>query len=159
MDLLGLYVHKNIKPSHIFIWGDKIRDRANGNDKNAEALFDFTLFHEQGHALMDVELYGEKPSKLFSYDKDYIYFFIEEAYANAFALTTTMNSLAGKQQEFIKSFVSNQIDGYRKGWDWYEEGCFNFSQWMIIKTDNHFKNKIQVLVDFWNNKDFSILSR
>ena len=28
IDILGLYVHKNIKPSHIFIWVDKIQKKA-----------------------------------------------------------------------------------------------------------------------------------
>ena len=177
IDILGLYEHDENRvylPRRIFVWVDKIGDLAKKYvlerikeqpncyiklDEMANALFDVVLSHERGHALMDVELYGVAPSQFFSYSNDYIYFFIEEAYANAYALTTTMNSLTGKQQDFIKSFVSNQIDGYRKGWDWYEEGCYNYSQWMLLKCETDFNSKKQLLRDFWDTKDFSVLSR
>jgi hypothetical protein len=160
--VLGLYDHNNKRdflPSRIFIWIDKIQERAKGNDDNAKALFDFVLTHEQGHALMDIELYGEIPSSSFSYSNDYIYLYIEEAYANAYALTTTMKSLDPNQQKFIRSFVKKQRGGYRKGLDWYEEGCYNYSQWMIIKSDKYFVHKKHLLKKFWSTKDFSVLSR
>ena len=126
----------------------------------AKALFDVVLSHEQGHALMDVELYGEMPSKQLSNDMKYIYFFIEEAYANAYALKTTMKKLNRSQKKFIEDFIKGQPAGYKDGWTVYQNGCYYFSQWMIIKTEKHFQDKINVLEDFWkNNKDFSILSR
>jgi len=161
IDILGLYEHddsRDFLPRRIFIWIDKIQNRAKGNDDNAKALFDFVLTHERGHALMDVELYGETPSPQFTYDM-YKYFFIEEAYANAYALTTTMKKFIDSQKKFIEVFVNNQPNGYKDGWKLYEQGCYNYSQWMIIKSNQYYKSKIQLLNNFWTTKDFSVLSQ
>ena len=159
--ILGLYEHddsRDFLPRRIFIWIDKIQNLAKGIDDDAKALFDVVLSHERGHALMDVGLYGETPSEQFTYDM-YNYFFIEEAYANAYALTTTMKKFNDSQKEFIKIFVNNQPNGYKDGWKLYEDGCYNYSQWMIIKSDKYYKSKKQLLDVFWETKDFSVLSK
>lgn len=176
IDILGLYEHDNSRdflPRRIFVWIDKIGDCPLEHiekciekhpkclfklDEMAKALFDVVLTHERGHALMDVELYGETPSPQFTYDM-YYYFFIEEAYANAYALTTTMKKFNDSQKKFIKLFVDNQPNGYKDGWKLYEDGCYNYSQWMIIKSKKHFTSKKQLLDVFWKTKDFSVLSR
>lgn len=175
--ILGLYDRCKsceLFPRRIFIWVDKIQKHAKVYARNclkeqpnclikvdvfANALFNFVLSHEQGHVFMDVELYGETPSPRFSYGNDYIYFFIEEAYANAYALTTTLRKLDQDSKDFIITFVKKQKDGYKKGRDWYEDGCYNYSQWMIIKSAKHFMSKIDLLVEFWKTKEFSVLSR
>lgn len=168
--LLGLYEYVDscdFLPRRIFVWIDKIQKKAEEYvkkqsncivDEMANALFDVVLSHERGHALMDVELYGEKPSPKFNYGKDYIYFFIEEAYANAFALATTMKIIKGSQKTFIEDFIKGQPAGYKDGWNVYQNGYYYFSQWMHIKCRENFMNNIDLLVDFWKTKDFSILS-
>ncbi len=62
-------------------------------------------------------------------------------------------------QDTCVNFVTAQKDGYNKGLDWYKQGCYNYSQWMIIKSDQYYKSKIQLLNNFWTTKDFSVLSQ
>ena len=113
-DLLGVYISdkQSFAPRRIFVWMDKIA--AYGS--NACALFSLTVTHELGHALMDVGLYGLCPSPYFSYSQDYVYRFIEEAYANAIALGATDKYLQPAEQQFVETFVKNQGNGYSHGW-------------------------------------------
>lgn len=146
-DMLGVYVslqYNNPMPIRIFIWMDKIIDYATNHtmnkadiDDNAKALFELVLYHEIGHALMDVELYGIHPSPYFSYDNDFIYRFIEEAYANGIALSIVLNvSSKKKQQVFIEEFVKNQGPGYSDCWNLgHHHGAdIVIDQWMAIKV-------------------------
>jgi hypothetical protein len=122
VDLFGVYIYDNrnqLMPRKIFVWMDKIYDYAqNNNNKRAKtssncarALFELVLYHEMSHAAMDVELYDMYPAPKFSYS-DYIYRFIEEAYANALALDAVYDGFSGDEQLFIESFVKSQAAGY-----------------------------------------------
>lgn len=144
LDLLGVYIFTNdddLIPRKIFVWMDKIMQYAKDNTKtgtqqigsNAAALFDLVVFHEIGHALMDVELYGMHPSPNFSYGSDYVYRFIEEAYANGIALSIVYDNLKSQEQSFIKNFVLSQGAGYANGWD-LRDYDFKIDQWMSIKV-------------------------
>lgn len=144
-DMLGVYVslhENNPMARRIFIWMDKIVDYAIKNTKNkvdindnALALFELVLYHEIGHALMDVELYGIHPSPFFSYGKDYIYRFIEEAYANGIALSIVLNNpFKKKQQGFIEDFVKIQGPGYSDGLHLGLQHCVHIDQWMAVKV-------------------------
>ena len=144
LDLLGIYIFTNdddLIPRKIFVWMDKIMDYAKNHTKtgtqqigsNAAALFDLVVFHEIGHALMDVELYGIHPSPNFSYGNDYVYRFIEEAYANGIALSIVYDNLKSQEQNFIKIFVLSQGAGYSHGWDLRRE-LIEINQWMSIKV-------------------------
>ena len=143
-DLLGVYIFTNdddLIPRKIFVWMDKIKayakeHTATGTQQirsNAVALFDLVVFHEIGHALMDVELYGIHPSPHFSYSKDYVYRFIEEAHANGMALSIVYDHLRSQEQIFIKNFVLSQGAGYAQGWD-LRDYHFKIDQWMSIKV-------------------------
>ncbi len=144
LDLFGVYIFTNdddLIPRKIFVWMDKIMQYAEDNTKtgtqqigrNAAALFDLVVFHEIGHALMDVELYGTHPSPNFSYSNDYVYRFIEEAYANGIALSIAYDNLKSQEQIFIKNFVLGQGAGYDHGWD-LRDYHFKIDQWMSIKV-------------------------
>ena len=144
LDLLGVYIFTNdddLIPRRIFVWMDKIMQYAKDHTKtgtqqigrNASALFDLVVFHEIGHALMDVELYGTHPSPNFSYSNDYVYRFIEEAYANGIALSIAYDNLKSQEQIFIKDFVVSQGAGYDHGWD-LRDYHFKIDQWMSIKV-------------------------
>lgn len=162
-DILGVYIRNSnsFVPIRIFIWMDKIRDYAINNTKNkndininASSLFDLVLFHEIGHAVMDVELYNIHPSPYLSYCNDLIYRFVEEAYANAFSLEAILEELKPCQQLFIKTFVSSQEEGYSYGLDIYQHHLYNIEQWMCVKV--LFKYDYAFLLrDFWIYKDFS----
>lgn len=167
-DLLGVYVFTNnedIIPRRIFIWMDKIMDYVKRNTQTrinadleacAHALFDLVLYHEMSHALMDVELYDVYPSPVFSYANDTPYRFIEEAYANGIALTMLMeaNTISLLQKSFIKHFVENQGPGYSDGWELFEGGISDVSQWLGKKV--LFNYEIAVLLKaFWQHKDFN----
>ena len=155
-DLLGVYVYsreEDMIPRRIFVWMDKIWEYAKNNsgyksdvDANAQALFELVLYHEMAHALMDTELYGVHPSPCFSYARDYPYRYLEEASANAVALTMLLDeelhpysSMSSKQKAFIESFVKHQGDGYSEGWDIYQEvrkprRSLNLDQWLGLKV-------------------------
>ena len=105
-------------PRRIFIWIDKIAEIAQEmtNDEtdvtdvtdNINALFSFVLYHEFGHAVMDIELYGVKPSQNFSYNKDVPYRYIEEICADSFALRCMEeDNYSKKQQSFIEDFIKS----------------------------------------------------
>lgn len=162
-DLFGIYVYtdeQDILPRRIFVWMDKIVAYAKDNSKNggrwednAIALFDLVIFHELAHAIMDVELYGKHPSPNFSYERDYVYRYIEEAYANAFALTVIYEQIM--QKSFIEDFVLHQGAGYAKGWDVYQKDMINLGNWLDIKIN--FNSRINRLKKFWKDKDFGKL--
>lgn len=166
VDLLGVYVFTNnddLIPRRIFVWMDKIMDYAKNHTKtgtqqigsNAAALFDLVVFHEIGHALMDVELYGIHPSPYFSYSSDYVYRFIEEAYANGIALSIVYDNLKSQEQNFIKIFVLNQGAGYSHGWD-LRGGHFEIDQWMSIKV--LFNYDIACMIrDCWKNNHLELI--
>ena len=170
-DLLGVYIYstgKDIIPRRIFIWMDKIVKYAENETKikdtktvkkNAQALFDFVLYHEMAHALMDVELYGIHPSPFFSYADDYPYRFYEEAFANGIALKTLMNEnlrvtpINSTQQSFIQNFVRTQGDGYSDGWNLYKEANGDYlynGQWMGMKVLFN-KDMALLLRDKWED--------
>ena len=171
-DLLGVYIYKgnhDIMPRRIFIWLDKIMACAERNTKvkayindNACALFELVLYHELGHALMDVELYGVHPSPKFSYAKNAPYRFYEEAFANGVALSILMadkhavasqKPLILQQQSFIENFVKSQGWGYSDGWELYMRHVDNIDQWMGIKVLFNFEI-VLFLKAIWKHKPF-----
>lgn len=165
-DLFGVYSYSgecDFIPRRIFIWMDKIVDYTKNNSKfqseitgNAQALFDLILFHEMAHALMDVELYGVHPAPNFSYANDYLYRFIEEAYANGIALTILMDNcphLSSTEEKFIEHFIKNQGDGYSEGWDLYKHHIDNINQWMGLKILFNYEFA-RILRDWWKYKEF-----
>lgn len=163
VDLFGVYIYDNrnqLMPRKIFVWMDKIYDYAqNNNNKRAKtssncarALFELVLYHEMSHAAMDVELYDMYPAPKFSYS-DYIYRFIEEAYANALALDAVYDGFSGDEQLFIESFVKSQAAGYSHGWDFYKHHVTNgIEQWMCMKVLFNY-NVAFVLKEFWEHKN------
>ena len=126
-DLLGVYTYLGegaLLPRRIFIWMDKIvactkelSDHRTAHEigSNARALYDFVVCHELAHAMMDIELHGMCPDPNFSYGKNFVYRFIEEAYANAIGLSIVYDKLSSSQQSFIHKFVQSQPDGYAHG--------------------------------------------
>ena len=168
VDLFGVYIydHRNqLMPRKIFVWMDKIYDYAqNSNNKRAKtsgncarALFELVLYHEMSHAAMDVELYDMYPAPKFSYS-DYIYRFIEEAYANALALNAVYKQFSSDEQIFIESFVKSQAAGYSHGWDFYQHDVTNgIKQWMCMKVLFNY-NVAFVLKEFWEHRNFEIQS-
>lgn len=182
-DLMGVYIQDDVLvQKKIFIWLDKIENYAKKYSQNeedikgnAQALLDLVLFHELGHALMDVELYGEAPAPQFSYRHDYVYRFIEEAYANCIALTCLFwdvleeerpnkdsygfsfkGHFTSRKDSFIKDFVLGQRPGYSSGWELFEKyTCYSFGieQWMCVKILFDYELAC-CLRDFWKNKDF-----
>lgn len=166
LDLLGVYIFTNddgLIPRKIFVWMDKIMQYAKDNTKtgtqqigsNAAALFDLVVFHEIGHALMDVEMYGTHPSPNFSYSNDYVYKFIEEAYANGIALSIVYDNLKSQEQIFIKDFVLSQGAGYAQGWDLLDSH-FKIDQWLSIKM--LFNYDIAYMIrDCWKNNHLELV--
>ena len=175
-DRLAVYV-RNIgdkkEPRQIFIWVDKIVEIA-GHDTNnglnvddkAKALCSFVILHELSHALMDLGLYNKADKSNFTYS-DYLYCYIEEAYANAIALTYNKgiqgDDKARETLPFIRDFVLSQPEGYRDGWRLYDNGvCLNtdrkigkflpeVEQWMYVKF--LFDSYVALhLRDFYHNK-------
>ncbi|MBQ0087785.1 MAG: hypothetical protein KBT27_00420, partial [Prevotellaceae bacterium] len=117
---LGVYIYSNnndVMPRRIFIWIDKIAEIAKEMTTtkgktdvtdNINALFSFVLYHEFGHAVMDIKLYGVKPSQNFSYNKDVPYRYIEEICADSFALRCMEeDNYSKKQQSFIEDFIKS----------------------------------------------------
>jgi hypothetical protein len=175
-DLLGVYVRNSGDEEmsrQIFIWVDKIVEIAKTNtlngqnvEDNAKALCSFVILHELSHALMDLELYGKSYKSNFTYS-DYLYRYIEEAYANAIALTTRCEGIgvdeARKTMPFIRDFVLSQPKGYRDGWRLYDNGvCLNtdrkigeflpeIEQWMYVKFLFDYDVALH-LRDFYHNK-------
>ena len=156
-DRLAVYVSDSgyeEEPRQIFIWVDKIveiaehdtNNRLNVEDK-AKALCSFVILHELSHALMDLTLYGKRYKSNFTYS-DNLYRYIEEAYANAIALTCNKgiqgDDKARETMPFIRDFVLSQPEGYRDGWRLYDNGvCLNtdrkigeflpeIEQWMYV---------------------------
>lgn len=193
-DLFGVYIQDDIiVQKKIFIWLDKIEAYAKNHSQkkenisdNAKALLDLVLYHELGHALMDVELYGEPPSALFSYKNDYIYRFIEEAYANCIALTCLFRRVIEEERHrdddryrhgihipsleercqatpkgsFIIDFVLNQGKGYSNGWDLfkrYSHFLYGIDQWMCVKILFNYELAC-CLRNFWIDKNFNKLN-
>lgn len=168
IDLFGVYIFTNnedLIPRKIFVWMDKIMDYPKNHTKtgaqqsyrNAAALFDLVVFHEIGHALMDVELYGIHPSPHFSYRNDYVYRFIEEAYANAIALSIVYGNLNSQEQTFIKNFVLSQGSGYSHGWD-LRDYHIEIDQWMSVKV--LFNYDIACMIrDCWKNRPCELVPR
>ncbi len=182
-DLLGAYITLNdasLMPRRIFIWMDKIVDYAKRQTKyesdarrNSQALFDLVIYHEMGHAMMDVELYGIKPSPYFSYSNDYVYRFFEEAYANGIALTAIFEDpFINSTKSFIKEFVKSQGNGYSHGWTLYEYSIvkknaslldkafslrngISISQWMSVKALFNPGLALE-LRDYMNNEVFDL---
>ena len=158
-DCLGLYVRDNHPtfPSRIFVWADKIEQAGGGC---TDTLLRHVILHEIGHALMDVTLYGSTPSKYFSYN-DYVYKYIEEAMADAFALAMDYYWSPEYVRAFLESYVQTQTGGYREGWtifsDHFENFNSIFSCWLSMKVI--FKITINNLqYRFWNGKNWSNLS-
>ena len=160
VDSLGVYIFTNdddLIPRRIFVWMDKIMQYAKDHTKtgtqqigrNAAALFDLVVFHEIGHALMDVELYGAHPSPNFSYGSDYVYRFIEEAYANGIALSIVYDNLKSQELDFIKTFVLSQGAGYSYGWD-LRDYHFGIDQWLSIKVLFNY-DIVCMIRDCWKN--------
>lgn len=168
VDLFGVYIYDNrnqLMPRKIFVWMDKIYDYAqNSNNKRAKtssncarALFELVLYHEMSHAAMDVELYDMYPAPKFSYS-DYIYRFIEEAYANALALNAVYEQFSSDEQIFIESFVKSQAAGYSHGWDFYKHPVANgIEQWMCMKVLFNYDVAF-VLKECWEHRNFEIPS-
>ena len=162
-DMLGVYMstgNNDVIPRRIFVWMDKIEDYAKKHTKNqkdiadnASALFGLILYHEIGHAVMGVELYGEHPAPNFSYSEDYVYRFIEEALANAIALNAIFDDLRTFQKSFIEDFVKGQGDGYSHGWFCYKCLGSEISQWMCIKVLFNYEFAL-LLKKFWSHKHF-----
>lgn len=185
-DLLGVYIQDDVLvQKKIFIWLDKIESYAKKYSQkeediegNAQALLDLVLFHELGHALMDVELYGEAPAPQFSYRDDYVYRFIEEAYANCIALSCLYwdvleeernnkdrygcpikKPLTSPKDSFLKDFVLGQGPGYSIGWDLFERHTFylyNIEQWLCTKILFDYELAC-CLRDFWKDKNFKTI--
>ena len=126
---------------------------------------------------MDVELYGATPSPIFSYSDDYVYRFIEEAFANCIALTFLLwvfleeqinnrrdrdyyhprRDISPSRVQFIKDFVSHQGIGYSNGWDMFERYTiytYQIEQWMCVKVLFNYELAC-CLRNFWKDKDFS----
>lgn len=166
VDLFGVYIYEyrnQLMPRKIFVWMDKIYDYAqNSNNKRAKtssncarALFELVLYHEMSHAAMDVELYDMYPAPKFSYS-DYIYRFIEEAYANALALNAVYEQFSSDEQIFIESFVKSQAAGYSHGWNFYQHNVTNvIEQWMSMKVLFNY-NVAFVLKECWYHRNFKI---
>ena len=183
-DLLGVYVSLNegcLMPRRIFIWMDKIVDCAEKQTKykndvrrNSQALFDLVIYHEMGHAMMDVELYGIKPSPYFTYSNDYVYRFFEEAYANGIGLTALFEDrfITSTTKSFIEGFVKSQGNGYSHGWSLYEytivkknasllsrvlslRDSYFIAQWMSVKVLFNYGLAL-VLRDYMNNSSFAL---
>lgn len=162
VDLLGVYVSLSNDapmPKRIFVWMDKIVDYVTKHTKskaelnnNAKTLFELVLYHEFGHALMDVESYGVQPLPYFSYG-DYVYRFIEEAYANGVALSTVYEKLPQKQQKFVESFVKNQGPGYSDGWYLGQHHSVDVEQWMATKALFNFEFAL-LLREMWKKGHF-----
>lgn len=175
-DRLAVYV-RNIgdkkEPRQIFIWVDKIVEIAKHNtlngqnvEDNAKALCSFVILHELSHALMDLGLYNKADKSNFTYS-DYLYCYIEEAYANAIALTCNKgiqgDDKARETLPFIRDFVLSQPEGYRDGWRLYDNGvCLNtyrkigeflteVEQWMYVKFLFDYDVALH-LRDFYHNK-------
>ena len=175
-DLLAVYVSDSgyeEEPRQIFVWVDKIVEIA-GHDINnglnvedkAKALCSFVILHELSHALMDLKLYGKSYKSNFTYS-DYLYCYIEEAYANAIALTCNKgiqgDDKARETLPFIRNFVLSQSEGYRDGWRLYDNGvCLNtdrkigeflteVEQWMYVKFLFDY-DVARHLRDFYHNK-------
>lgn len=165
-DYLGVYVYDPSNDTRrIFVWVDKIQNYTQNPNramstvtKNAKALLELVMFHELGHALMDVGLYRINSSPYFTYSNNYIYRFIEEACANAFGLMATMKYNRIRQKQFIEKFVKKQGAGYRDGWALYVRGISKwfFAQWMYIKVLYDY-NIAYLLRDFRNDKNFKYL--
>jgi len=182
-DLLGIYVSLSegcLMPRRIFIWMDKIVDYAEKHTKyksdvrnNSQALLDLVIYHEMGHAMMDVELYGIKPSPYFTYSNDYVYRFFEEAYANGIGLTALFEDrfITSTTKSFIEGFVKSQGHGYSHGWTLYERSIvkknaslisralslrgYFISQWMSVKVLFNYGIAL-VLRDYMNNSSFDL---
>lgn len=175
-DLLGVYVRKSgdeDTSGQIFIWVDKIVEIAKTNtlngqnvEDNAKALCSFVILHELSHALMDLGLYNKAEKANFTYS-DYLYRYIEEAYANAIALTYNKgiqgDDKARETLPFIRNFVLSQPEGYRDGWRLYDNGvCLNtdgkigeflpeIEQWMYVKFLFDY-DVARHLRDYYHNK-------
>jgi hypothetical protein len=175
-DLLGVYVSDSgyeEEPRQIFIWVDKIVEIAEHDTNNglnvevkAKALCSFVILHELSHALMDLGLYDKNYKSNFIYS-DYLYCYIEEAYANAIALICNKgiqgDDKARETLPFIRNFVLSQPEGYRDGWRLYDNGvCLNtdrkigeflpeIEQWMYVKFLFDY-DVARHLRDFYHNK-------
>lgn len=175
-DRLAVYVCDSgyeEEPRQIFIWVDKIVEIAEHNtlngqnvEDNAKALCSFVILHELSHALMDLGLYNKADKSNFTYS-DYLYCYIEEAYANAIALTCNKgiqgDDKARETLPFIRDFVLSQPEGYRDGWRLYDnEVCLNtdrkigeflteVEQWMYVKFLFDYDVALH-LRDFYHNK-------
>ena len=175
-DRLGVYVSDSgyeEEPRQIFIWVDKIVEIAEHDTNNglnvedkAKALCSFVILHELSHALMDLGLYDKNYKSNFTYS-DYLYCYIEEAYANAIALTCNKgiqgDDKARETLPFIRNFVLSQPEGYRDGWRLYDNGvCLNtdrkigeflpeIEQWMYVKFLFDY-DVARHLRDFYHNK-------
>lgn len=178
-DLLGVYVYsrdEDMIPRRIFVWMDKIWEYAKDNSgyksdvtPNAQALFELILYHEMAHALMDTELYGVHPSPCFSYARDYPYRYLEEACANAFALTMLLDekrhpysSMSFNQKAFIESFVKHQGDGYSEGWTIFQEvskprRSLNLDQWLGLKVLFNYEFALLLKSDWGTNRILDIV--
>lgn len=149
-DPLGVYVRRDdgfVAPCRIYLWVDKIADcvraltpNADEVGSNIKALFELELFHQMGHALMDVVNYGYLPRPEFACD-DPVYLFYEEAHANALALCIwddirhQVSHFTHSQYMFVKSYVRSQPTGYCDGWALYHEWrCCGVIDWMVAKV-------------------------
>lgn len=162
VDLLGVYVatQDSLMPKRIFVWVDKVLDCASHDQDNAHALLEQVILHEYAHALLDVTLYGFRHTNYISY-QDYLYYYMEEACANAISLTCAFRLWSSKQQKFIENFVKSQPKAYAAGWDLYDARCDTsvtniFEFWMQTKVYVG-KKEIDILERFWKRIDFRYL--
>lgn len=167
-DKLGCYIYAPDNETfhrQIFIWMDKVKDYAETKTKNkaeisdnARILLDFTLFYEMSHALMDVELYELHPSPYFSYDNDYPYRFIEEAFSTCIAYEILTEKQKGKskistqQQKFVEDFVKNEGCGFVD--DLLEN--FNVEEWFAIKVLFSYDVAVLLREERWDENSFDL---
>ena len=175
-DLFGVYVHddnNDLVPCRVFIWVDRIIEYAQTYTKQKEdetsntlALFDFVLYHEIAHVVMDVSMYGISPAPHFSYANDFIYRFVEEAYADALALYIVRKYIKPSQryventrENFILRVLSTYNSGYQLALFWRADPFFDceyMAQWMCIKVlFNH--EFALTMKSFWHYECFEEL--
>lgn len=143
LDLFGVYInnpYEGIVPSKIFVWIDKIYKwidnihKKSQNNGEFEAFVEFIVLHEFGHAIMDVENYDVHHNHIFTYENNIVYRYIEEAYANAFALYVQFESLPDSTRHIIADFVQQQPKRYAIGMNIYWDDNLRMNEWMSIKV-------------------------
>lgn len=155
-DFLGVYIcdlSEGILPTKIFVWMDKIQSNTTKHEE-FEALVENVVIHEIGHSIMDVSNYKAPHNHIFTYSNK-IYEYIEEAFANAFALDVQYDTLKSGLQTFIYNFVKKQPKEYATGWEIYQKGLLMMGEWMSTKilAGSDFLDIFR-LQEWWKTKDF-----